>query len=103
MAFCKTNADTYPDTKSETMKLKVGNITNYCAEGKKGTIDNDFSWISRKERKALYNQLCKAVPKKEINVNYEYKYNLPDIKKARQFLSRDAFHRNWNGYIWDRV
>ena len=73
---------------------------NYLADK---TLDDDFIWIGRKNREALFQNLLYILKNGHGGTPFEYTLLMPPLKKARQILSRDAKHRKWNGYIWENI
>ena len=67
------------------------------------TLEVEFHWISQKERSALFHSLLNVLRNGKDGTPHEYTLLMPPLKKAHQLLSRDAKHRNWNGYIWENV
>lgn len=66
-------------------------------------MDVSFYWMSRGERSVIYHSLMEAANQGKGGTPYEYTLHMPTLKKAHQFLSRDAKHRKWNGYDWENV
>jgi len=67
------------------------------------TLEVEFHWISPKERSALFHSLLNVLRNGKDGTPHKYTLLMPPLKKAHQLLSRDAKHRNWNGYIWENV
>ena len=63
------------------------------------TVDEDFNWLGKSNRRALFSSLCDACNAKR-GTAFEYTLLMPPIEKAHQFLSRDERHRAWDGYTW---
>jgi hypothetical protein len=90
--------------KKGTKMIPVEDLTkphhNYLADK---TLDDDFIWIGRKNREALFQNLLYILKNGHGGTPFEYTLLMPPLKKARQILSRDAKHRKWNGYIWENI
>ena len=90
--------------KKGTKMIPVEDLTkphhNYLADK---TLDDDFVWIGRKNREALFQNLLYILKNGHGGTPFEYTLLMPPLKKARQILSRDAKHRKWNGYIWENI
>ena len=67
------------------------------------SLDDDFEWLGKQNRKALCHLLLNVVRNGRDGVPFEYMLLMPPLKKARQMVSRDAKHRSWNGYNWENV
>tara|TARA_R110001583_G_scaffold45311_7_gene142883 strand:+ start:9846 stop:10103 length:258 start_codon:yes stop_codon:yes gene_type:complete len=63
------------------------------------TVDEDFNWLGKTNRRLLCWLLCDACNTKR-GTTVEYNLLMPPIEKAHQFLSRDERHRAWDGYTW---
>jgi len=63
------------------------------------TVEEDFGWMSKNNRRALCWSLCDACNGTR-GTTVEYTLLMPPIEKAHQLLSRDERHRAWDGYTW---